>query len=49
MVPRTKSQSHYGIHSTRNFFVGVPGIEPGSYGPKPYILPMYYTPNLDAL
>ena len=24
--------------------VGVPGIEPGPYVPKTYILPIYYTP-----
>ena len=26
-------------------FVGVPGIEPGPYVPKTYILPIYYTPK----
>ncbi len=28
------------------FRVGAPGIEPGPYVPKTYILPIYYAPKL---
>lgn len=40
------THSHFFTHSKtlRVFLVGVPGIEPGSHGPKPRILPLYYTP-----
>lgn len=27
--------------------VGAPGIEPGPYAPKAYILPLYYAPLFD--
>ncbi len=26
------------------YYVGLPGIEPGSYPPQGYILPLYYSP-----
>ncbi len=41
---RTPAELSAGSPRKLRFLVGAPGIEPGPYVPKTYILPIYYAP-----
>ena len=41
-----KNPKPLSILGFRNFFVGVPGLEPGKAGPESAVLPLHHTPNL---
>lgn len=46
-LPRRLSKFAFQVYTndeSESILVGAPGIEPGPYAPKAYILPLYYAP-----